>query len=462
MPVGSIAVPITLFGWPIVVLALFAALPARRAVIVGMLGAWLFLPIAGYSLPGFPDITKMSITCVSVFLATLIFDAGRLSRLRWSWVDLAMLAWVLAPFPSAVNAGYGAYEGLSGIMNQAVSWGMPYMIGRLYFSDLEGLRELAMGVFIGGLVYTPLVLLEARLSPQLHLWVYGFHQHSFGQTKRGGGWRPMVFMQHGLAVAMFMGTAAVCGLWMWTAGRVRTMRIAGGAVPTWVLAIGLFGVAAACRSTYALMLMLTGIVALLASRVLSTRLILAAMLTIAPVYVVARTVGGWDAQELRDVAEVIGQQREGSLDVRLNSEDALWAWVQGDVLFGRGRLSSLMDADRDEWGRFIPDGLWLIALGKFGAAGLTAMFGVLLLPAGVYLLRSRPRELMRAEAAGATVLATVLVLYAMDNLLNAMVDPIYLLAAGGLAVCRVGATAHERHGLSAAPPQGGAWSLRAS
>ena len=57
---------------------------------------------------------------------------------------------------------------------------------------------------LGGLIYVPLCLFEVRMSPQLHNMVYGFAQHSFGQTVRGGGWRPMVFMQHGLAVGLFM------------------------------------------------------------------------------------------------------------------------------------------------------------------------------------------------------------------------------------------------------------------
>jgi len=171
--------------------------------------------------------------------------------------------------------------------------------------------------------------------------------------------------------------------------------------------------------------------------------LLAGMLAVAPVYIAARTVGGWDGQLLRDAAAMMGQDREGSLGVRLDSEDALWRWVQGDVLLGRGRLSDLMSADREEWGRFIPDGLWLIALGKNGMLGLAAMLGVLLLPPAVFLWRHRPRELMRPEMAGATVLMLVLVLYAMDNLLNAMVNPIYLLAAGGLGVMRVGTAAQQ-------------------
>jgi hypothetical protein len=37
------------------------------------------------------------------------------------------------------------------------------------------------------------------------------------------------------------------------------------------------------------------------------------------------------------------------------------------------------------------------------------------------------------QLGGAMIAATVLVLYVMDSLLNAMVNPIYLLGAGGLA-----------------------------
>jgi hypothetical protein len=423
-------VPIAMFGWPLVVVVLFTVLPPRRAVIVGMLGAWLFLPIAAYPLPGLPDITKMSITCVSVFVGAVLVDAQRFARLRWNWVDLAMLTWVLVPLPSAVTAGYGPYEGVAGVLTQITTWGMPYLIGRLYFSDADGLRELAISIFIGGLVYAPFVLLEARMSPQLHTWVYGFHQHDFYQTKREGGWRPTVFMQHGLGVAMFMGTAAVCGLWLWKAGRTRAIY----GVPVWTLALGLFVVAAACRSSYALMLMVTAIAALFVSRWLNTRLILAALLAIAPAYVAARTVGGWDAGLLKETASAIGNARLYSLETRLTSEDMLWHWVQGNLPFGKCRLVELMHG-RHVTGKFIPDGLWLIALGKYGLVGLVSMFGVLLLPVAAYLRRLKPRVLMSPEMTGATVLMAVLVMYAMDNLLNALLNPIYLLAAGGLAVC---------------------------
>ena len=401
-----------------------------------MLGAWLFLPMAGFSLSALPDITKMSVTCVSVFIGIILFDAERLLKLRLNVTDWAILTWLFVPLPSALSNGYGAYEGLAGLLSQSVSWGMPYVIGRLYFGEISGLRELAIGIFIGGIVYVPLVLMEARLSPQLHTWVYGFHQHSFDQARRGDGWRPTVFMQHGLAVAMFMSTAALCGIWLCSAGRLRFFSFFSIAVPTSLLSIVVLAVAAACRSTYALMLMITGIIALFASRWLKTRILLAGLLAVAPAYIILRTVGGWDAQILRDLAATVGQDREGSLGVRLDSEDALWRWMQGSLLFGHGRIAELMIADREVWGRFIPDGLWLTALGKYGVVGLTAMLGALLLPPLIFLRRFRPGLIMGPDLAGATALGLVLILYAMDNLLNAMVNPVYLMVAGGLSIVK--------------------------
>jgi hypothetical protein len=424
-------VPVSLFSWPVIVLLLFSLLPPRRAVIVSMLAAWLFLPMAGYSLPGVPDITKMSITCVSVCLATTLFDPIRLYRLRWSWADIPMVVWLVIPLMSSMSVGLGAYDGLSGILDHVISWGLPYLIGRLYFSDYEGLRELALGVFLGGVVYLPFVLYELRMSPQLHRMVYGFHQHVFAQAMRGGGWRPTVFMQHGLAVSMFMGTASVCGIWLWYAGRMRS----DWKMPILLLAVCVFAVTLACKSSYAMLLLLVGLMALFLSRWLSTRLIFWGLIAIAPLYVTARTVGGWDAGILRDTASVVAPHRLLSLEVRLESEESLWRWVQGRTLLGRARLAELMNADRGKYGTFIPDGLWLIALGKHGLVGLAAMFGLLLVPPILFLWRTGILQLRKPAVAGSLALMVVCVLYALDNLLNAMVNPIYLLAVGGLSVC---------------------------
>jgi len=182
--------------------------------------------------------------------------------------------------------------------------------------------------------------------------------------------------------------------------------------------------------------------------------LLAGMLAVAPVYIAARTVGGWDGQLLRDAAAMMGQDREGSLGVRLDSEDVCWRFMQSSLMFGDGRMDRLMLREADGE-RFVPDALWVIALAKNGLCGLTALLALLLAPTAQYLWRFRGTTLFTPEFAGATVLATVLVLYALDNLLNAMVNPIYLLAAGGLT--GLAAAGHVRVGRS-----GGTRSLRIS
>ena len=95
-------------------------------------------------------------------------------------------------------------------------------MGRAYFGDFKGLRELATVLFIGGLIYIPLCLYEIRMSPQLHNTIYGFYQHDFVQTMRAGGWRPTVFLQHGLAVGLFMSVTSLIGAWLWYSMPSRT------------------------------------------------------------------------------------------------------------------------------------------------------------------------------------------------------------------------------------------------
>jgi hypothetical protein len=226
-PMGApnLLVPLVMFSWIPVVLYLFSRLPARQAVVLSFLGAWLFLPQAVLELNGIPDYTKTSATCYGILLATFIFDAGRFSAFKFGWLDVPMLVWCLCPIASSLLNGLGPYDGFASALDQTMTWGVPYFLGRIYLSSLLGLRHLAIGIFVGGLIYMPLCILESRLSPQLHRIVYGaFASADFGQTMRLGGFRPTVFMAHGLAVAAFMMASTLIGLWLWHTGTVRQIR----------------------------------------------------------------------------------------------------------------------------------------------------------------------------------------------------------------------------------------------
>jgi hypothetical protein len=416
-----------LFGWIPFVLILFMLLPPRRAVVSAFVIAWLFLPMAQITLIGLlPNYDKISATCLGVFMATAIFDSNRFATYRARWYDLPMLVWCVVPFFSAMSTGYGAYEGLAGIRDQVITWGLPYLIGRVYFNSLDGLEELAMGIIIGGIVYIPLCLYEIRMSPQLHTMLYGYHQHDFGQAKRGGGWRPTVFMQHGLAVATFMCTATLLATWIGLTQWRRTVFN----VPLLVIAAALMVTAVLCKSTGATLLMLAGIAALLFSRTTSLSLPLWGLICAPFAYVYARTYGGWDAGAVVELAKSVSSRALQSVQYRLHMENALWQSVQPQALLGATRFY-WAQLPRGE--RIVPDGLWIIALGKFGIVGVVSIFICFATPVALFLKRFKARLWKQPGVAVAAGWAMCLALWAVDCLSNAMTNPIFLLAAGGLA-----------------------------
>lgn len=412
--------------WMPVVLLLFAVLPARRAVIVSFLTAWLFLPMVTYKLPFLPDYTKMSATCAGIFLATIIFDVKRVVRFKPSWADVPMVLFCVFPFLSSMSNGLGPYDGASDVAYHVITWGMPYFIGRIYFNDARSLRELVIAMLIGGLIYVPLCLFEVRMSPKLHYLIYG----SFARLVqvRYGGWRPSVFMDGGLQVGMWMTMASLIGIWMRKTGALR--RIWGfSAVPmVAVLLITTF----LCRATGALALLVMGLAVMWITWRLHTKWVLVGLLLIAPVYVATRSTAVWNGEPVLSWAKMVDNDRAESLKFRLHNEDMLAAKAMRQPWFGWGSWGR--DRVYDKWGNdiSITDGLWIIEFGRHGYAGLISWLAAMMVPLGLLAWRYPARRLVSAELAPALVLAILVALYAIDCLVNAMINPMFMLAGGGV------------------------------
>ena len=77
------------------------------------------------------------------------------------------------------------------------------------------------------------------------------------------------------------------------------------------------------------------------------------------------------------------------------------------------------------------DGLWIIALAESGLVGLTSVTLVLLLPGALLMRRSSAAAWLSPALAAAVALSLVVALHMLDNLFNAMANPIFMLAAGG-------------------------------
>lgn len=422
--------PISLFGWVMVAVGLFTLTSPRRAALAAYIIAWLFLPQAGIPMPGLPDLDKVTASGMGVAIGIVLFDARTLTAFRFSWVDLPIIAWCATSLTSSVTNDLGWYDGFAGVLRDFFTWGIPYFVGRMYFRDLESLRELAIGVFLGGLVYVPLCLLEIRLSPQLHRWVYGFHPASFAMTIRLGGYRPTVFMQHGLAVGMWMTSAALAGIWLWRTGALRAVRN----MPMMVLVPVLLGTTILCRSMGALALLGLGICLLFINQIVRSNVVLIVVLLVAPAYMLVRTQGWWDGQQLLNIAMSLNVERGESLAGRLRDEDLLIAKASERATFGWGGWGRWRV--RDEYtgeNMTSSDGMWVIVRGERGNVGLAVINIIVLLPIFLLLLRVPARSWSQAAYAGPAVLAMLLMMWSIDNLFNAMYNPVFTLAAGGLA-----------------------------
>lgn len=426
---ANILVPIALIGWVPLTWVLFLLLPARRAVVVSFLAGWMFLPVIAYKIPLVPDFDKTIIIGLAVLLSILLFDTGRLLRFRPRWHDIPIIVLCLCPIASSITNDLGARDGLRESLHELLFWGVPYFVGRLYFTEPDALRELAVGLFIAGLVYALLCLYEIRMSPQLHYIVYGFHQHSFFQHIRYNGWRPMVFMQHGLMVGLFMSAATLCGIWLRRAGSLRDLF----GFPLLLFVVPLAVTTILVKSVGAIVLLFAGAAVLYAVTLLRSYVPFVLLAAVPVVYVLVRVTGVIPSADLIDAAgATLGGERAQSLESRLVNEDMMTGRALERPFFGWGGWGRVRIHDESGQDVTITDSLWIITLGNKGLVGLVALMAVVLLPALVLTARLPVGLWVDPRAGAVAALAVVLVLWMIDSVLNAMIDPVFLLVAGGL------------------------------
>jgi hypothetical protein len=441
--------------FPLLVVLAFMQLSPRRAVLASYVLGWLFLPVVHVELFGFLDYDKGTQVPLVITLAIAVFDGRRLARFRLQPIDLPMLAFCMVPLVSSLGNDLGWYDGISGVVYQIINWGLPYLAGRLYCATDEGLRELARVVVGGGLLYVPFCLWEVRFSPQLHRFVYGYHQHDWLQVFRGGGFRPMVFMDHGLMVGLWMAAATLLAVALWSAGARRMWGLPAG-----VVVLVLAGTTLACKSLGSIILLAVGTIVLLGSRFLRTSIPVALLVAVPTLYVTARVSGDWAGSELTAYVRDFSTDRADSLAFRLDAEERLRVKALEHPLVGWGGWGRSLVRASDEPGRtalVVTDSLWIIVIGKYGLLGLASLLAVFAMPVFALWRLCKPWRQSEPAAVCAWGLALALTLYAIDNLVNAMPNPAFVVAAGALCGLGRSRTAPAARRLPARP----AWALPA-
>ena len=116
---------------------------------------------------------------------------------------------------------------------------------------------------------------------------------------RLGGWRPAGFMASGLMLGMWMTSATLLGAWLWFTGSLKKLgkRNAGP------LVLALFVTTILCKSTGALLLLITGLGCLVAIRYFKHSFLILFLCLPAILYPAVRANRTWDGMQIVALAD---------------------------------------------------------------------------------------------------------------------------------------------------------------
>ena len=431
---------LALFSWPLVVLALARKLTPPLAFILAILAGFLLLPpTITYDLPLLPALTKDSIPALSVLLLLALFRPGLggagerplLPQSRFIWMaTIGLAAGALATvvtngdplfYGPTVLPGMRLYDGLSQVLS-AIILLLPMLLARKFLATPETHVLLLKALCVAGLSYSLLALVEVRMSPQLNQWIYGFFPHSFIQHYRSGGWRPIVFLNHGLVVSLFfcLATLAAAGLSRLD-GKRRSNFLAATA---WLLLTLVL-----TKSLGALVIALLLLPAVLFLGVRSQLIVACSVAIMVLSYPVARSSGFIPIERILQEAGKVDPARADSLLTRVRNEDMMLdkaldrPWF-GWGAWGRSRVfDSATGADVT-----ISDGYWIIVLGVGGWTRYLFEFGLLCIPLILMFLRCRQYDIGMESA----ILSLILAANLIDLIPNSGLTPLTWIIAGAL------------------------------
>jgi hypothetical protein len=395
---------LVLLGWPLVAVLLFRLLPLQRALVWTMISGHLLLPSrTEIKVPVLPGLDREIIPAVAALVLCLLMapkmpPSNALSARLGRNVLLTLLALVVVtPALTVLNntapvidgklylPGLRLYDVL-GLVLIVLFQLIPLWLGLRYLNDREGHKAILEAIALSAVAYTLPALFEIRMSPQLHVWVYGFFPHSFAQAMRDGGFRPMVFLNHGLLLGIYFCMSIVAAIVLFREARREGRR----AVPWLIAALWLTFVLVLSKSLGALAL---AVIFATWTMLMGRRLQVILGVVVAVVvllYPMLRGSGLVPIDTVYAVSKSISTERASSLKFRLDNEERLLAHANEKPLTGWGSWGrNLLYDPRDGQPTTITDGVWLIYIGVYGWLGYIGRFGLLTVSILFYALSRR-------------------------------------------------------------------------
>lgn len=433
---------VVLLSWPIVAVMLFQRLPMERAVIWCVLVPLMVLPSAtGIDLPAVPAMDKTTLPNLMLLTLMAAYAQQKTNFLPKSVLCKILLGLMIAgPFMTALTnsdplifqaayiPGLTLYDAASSVA-YAVLTIAPFIVARNCLASPDSHRTLVKALVLSALVYSIPMLFEIRMSPQLHNWIYGFYQHSFGQQMRAGGFRPMVMMNHGLTVALFTVLALGAATALWRASK-HDQSLKNG---KWMVKLlFLLVLLILCKSLASLIYGLIAIVIIAFCSVHAQIRVAAVLALLAILYPILRGADLVPIETMLELARSYSEDRAASLKFRFDNEADLLARASERMLFGWGGWSRNHILDPMTGSETsITDGYWIILIGSLGWAGFLATFGLLGLPI-FRILRKISRDGEGSVSRETAALCVLLALIMIDLIPNAFILPLSWLIVGSL------------------------------
>ena len=422
----TIIAAIALIIWPVVTIALFFTLGPVRGFIWSLLVGYLFLPArVGFDLPLLPAYTKYEAISYSMLLAILLAGQSRTKAPDFKLAApgtrtlLLCLTGVLLLMPAmtfitnrdgvvmngATLLGLGIPDYLVMMSNVVVPL-IPFFIARRWLATPENHTKFLTVLVMLAFGYSLLAIFEVRMSPQLNRWFYGYFPHDWLQHIRGSSFRPIIFLNHGLSVGLFLFMATVAVVALFVVRRASTNSAS-------LLMAGAFILGASLISRNLGAILLTFIfVPLLLFRTRTQTFVIS---TVAFIFIAFPVIRYYAPIEgLTDSFAGIAPERAYSLQYRLDNEAILLDRANERPVFGWGIWGRPLIYN--DWGMrtSTTDGTWILIFGTYGWVGYLAYFGVIVVPL-MALRRAARRKAVPIQTMALAMMGTGNLIYLIPN-----------------------------------------------
>ncbi|MFC5861906.1 O-antigen ligase family protein [Acidicapsa dinghuensis] len=435
-----------LIAWIPLAALLFGRFPVRIAILANFFLGWAILPgapyvpttadfpywILGICLPSTYFLTKATAVGLSALAGMLLFHRRDWRRWLPARTDLPVLLWSSAPL-LATHAHWSLLaRGSSSAVYQLLAWAVPWILGRIYFSDRASLILFAKSCVFAGLCYVPVCLFEWISGPQIYHFLYGYQPYRLVGADRYFGYRPVGLLEDGNQLGIWMATASLLAISL--AFYLLALKV--WRIPMTWAAIVLTISTLLCQSVGSIVLLICLFPLVLLRQRLFMRVVLGAAVVGIAAFVVFLVVPHPSLRAIaasstfvRHIAGIFQEIGRHSFVWRLARDESHLAIAMQHPWLGSGEWNWWRTGDARPWS------LWLLVFGMYGLFGVMALGSMFLLP----LTRFARSPKLKGEAISRYLfraLAAAILMSAFDALLNGDFILVYLIAMGGMAAWR--------------------------